>query len=49
MLHRTATDGYKEMKFHRVCKGVGVAHSTDGISRTTKPWKREGAMPSSSF
>ncbi len=33
----TATDGYKETKFHRVCKGVGVAHSTDSISRTTEP------------
>ncbi len=31
------TGGYKETKFHQVRKGVGVAHSTDRISRTTKP------------
>ncbi len=28
MLYRTATGGYKETKFHRVGRGVGVAHST---------------------
>ena len=30
---RTATGGYKETKFLLACKGVGVAHSTDGISK----------------
>ncbi len=44
-----ATDGYKGTKFQQVRKGVGVAHSTDSISRTTQPWKREGAIPSSRF
>ena len=27
MLCKTATGGYKETKFHRVGRGVGVAHS----------------------
>ena len=30
---RVATGGYKETKFSWVCKGFGVAHSTDCISR----------------
>jgi hypothetical protein len=47
MLSRTATGEYKETKFHLVCKGVGVAHSTVGISRRARPWEREGAMLSS--
>ena len=33
MLRRAATGGYKETKFHPVGKGVGVAHSTDWISK----------------
>jgi hypothetical protein len=49
MLYRAATGGYKGTKFHRVGKGVGVAHSTDGISRIAKPWEREGVMLSSGF
>ena len=47
MLCRTATGGYKETKFHLVCKGVGVVHSTEWISRRAEPWEREGAMLSS--
>jgi hypothetical protein len=43
----TVTDEYKETKFHSVCKGVGVAHSTVWISRRVEPWEREGAMLSS--
>jgi len=35
MLYSTASGGYKEMKFHRVGRGVGVAHSTANISKTT--------------
>ena len=35
MLFRAATGGYKGTKFHEVCKGVGFAHSTVGISKTT--------------
>ena len=36
MLNRTATGGYKGVpKFYWVCKGVGVAHSTVCISKTT--------------
>gem|GEM_PF-796276 len=31
------TGGYKETKIHWVGKGVGVAHSTDRITRTTQP------------
>jgi len=46
---RMATGEYKETKIHLVCKGIGVAHSNDGISRRAKPWEREGAMLSSSF
>jgi hypothetical protein len=42
MLVRRATGRYKETKFYRVSKGVGVAHSTVGISRTAQPWEREG-------
>ena len=34
MLIRRATGRYKETKFYRVGKGVGVAHSTVGVSRT---------------
>ena len=30
-----ATCGYKETKFHGVGKGVGVAHNTAIISKTT--------------
>jgi hypothetical protein len=33
MLCRAATGGYKETKFHLVCKGVGVAHITVWISK----------------
>jgi hypothetical protein len=33
MLVRRATGRYKERKFYWVGKGVGFAHSTDGISR----------------
>jgi len=33
MLNRRATGRYKETKFYRVGKGVGVAHSTAYISR----------------
>ena len=44
---RVATGGYKETKFHLVCKGVGVVHSTEWISRRAEPWEREGAMLSS--
>jgi len=29
------TGGYKETKFHRAGAGVGVAHSTVSISKTT--------------
>jgi len=47
MLCRMATDGYKETKFHSVCKGVGVAHITVWIPRRVKPWERKGAMLSS--
>jgi len=47
MLCRVATGGYKETKFHLVCKGVGVVHSTEWISRRAEPWEREGAMLSS--
>jgi len=46
---RVATGGYKETKFQPVCKGVGVARSTDEITRRAKPWEREGAMLSSCF
>jgi hypothetical protein len=49
MLCRMATGGYKETKFHWVGKGVGVAHSTVSISKTTKLWEREGAILSSCF
>jgi hypothetical protein len=35
MLFRAATGGYKETKFHEVGKGVGFAHSTVCISKTT--------------
>ena len=35
MPYRAATGGYKETKFHEVGKGVGFAHSTVGISKTT--------------
>jgi hypothetical protein len=42
-----ATGGYKVTKFHPVCKGIGVAHSTVSISRAVQPWEREGAMLSS--
>jgi len=34
-LYRRATGKYKETKFYWVGKGVGVAHSTACISRTT--------------
>jgi hypothetical protein len=34
MLRRATTGGYKETKFHPVGKGIGVAHSTDWISKT---------------
>jgi hypothetical protein len=44
---RVATGGYKETKFHPVCKGVGVAHSTVWIPRVAEPWEREGAILSS--
>jgi len=44
---RMATGGYKVTKFHPVCKGIGVAHSTVSISRAVQPWEREGAMLSS--
>jgi len=44
---RMATGGYKETKFHSVCKGVGVAHNTVWIPRIVEPWEREGAMLSS--
>jgi hypothetical protein len=30
---QAATGGYKGTKFHSVCKGVGVAHITDWISK----------------
>jgi hypothetical protein len=46
---RTATGGYKATKFHRVSQGVGVAHSTAGISETTQLGEREGAILSSGF
>ncbi len=36
MLCKTATGGYKETKFHRVGRGVGVAHITANISKTTQ-------------
>ncbi|MGA2466705.1 MAG: hypothetical protein ABSH06_20435 [Thermodesulfobacteriota bacterium] len=49
MLCRTATDGYKGTKFHRVCKGVGVVHSTDRISKAAQLWEREGTLLSSCF
>jgi hypothetical protein len=49
MLRRTATGGYKETKFHSVCEGIGVAHSTVWIPRKVEPWEREGAMLSSGF
>jgi hypothetical protein len=49
MLRRAATGGYKETKFHSVCKGVRVAHSTVWISKTAYLWEREGAMLSSCF
>ena len=39
---RMATGGYKETKIQPVCKGVGVAHSTEWIRRRAKPWEREG-------
>ncbi len=36
MLYRAATGGYKvKPKFHGVGKGVGFAHITAGILRTT--------------
>jgi hypothetical protein len=35
MPFRAATGGYKGTKFHEVGKGVGFAHSTVGISKTT--------------
>jgi hypothetical protein len=35
MLLMTATGGYKEPKIHWVGKGVGFAHSTVNISKTT--------------
>jgi hypothetical protein len=35
MLNRAATGGYKETKFYKVGKEVGVAHSTANISKTT--------------
>jgi len=35
MLVRRATGKYKETKFYQVGKGIGVAHSTDSISKTT--------------
>ncbi|HXX81562.1 MAG TPA: hypothetical protein VEI46_08430 [Thermodesulfovibrionales bacterium] len=47
MLIRRATGGYKGTKFHRVGKGVGVAHRTAWIPRTAQPWEREGAILSS--
>ena len=34
MLARRATGKYKETKFYRVGKGVGVAHITAWIART---------------
>jgi RNA-directed DNA polymerase len=49
MLIRRATGRYKETKFYRVGKGVGVAHSTVCISRRAKPWEREGAILLSRF
>jgi group II intron reverse transcriptase/maturase len=44
-----ATGRYKETKFYRVGKGVGVAYSTVCISRRAKPWEREGAILLSRF
>ena len=35
--YRDKTGGCKETMFHQVHKVVGVAHSTDSISRTTQP------------
>jgi len=35
MPFRAATGGYKGTKFHEVGKGVGFAHSTATISKTT--------------
>jgi hypothetical protein len=49
MLNRRATGRYKETKFYRVGKGVGLVHSTGCISRRAKPWEREGAILSSCF
>jgi hypothetical protein len=46
---RVATGGYKETKFHPVCEGVGVAHSTVWIPSIAEAWEREGAMLSSCF
>jgi hypothetical protein len=46
---RVVTGGYKETKFHSVCKEIGVVHSTGWIPRRAKPWEREGAMLSSCF
>jgi len=46
---RVATGGYKETKFHPVCKGVGVAHSTVWIPSVAEAWEREGAILSSCF
>jgi hypothetical protein len=43
------TDRYKETKFCRVSRGVGVAHSTATIPKTTQLREREGAIPSSRF
>ena len=44
-----ATGRYKETKFYRVGKGVGVAHSTDCISWRAEAWEREGAILLSSL
>ncbi len=49
MLIRKATGRYKETKFYQVGEGVGFAHNTVCISRTAKPWEREGAILLSRF
>lgn len=49
MMSSPTTRRYKETKFSLVVQGVGGAHSTACIPRTTEPWEREGALPSSCF
>lgn len=49
-LCRAAGGGYKgDRSSTGFCEGVGVAHSTGCILRTTQPLEREEAMPSSGF